>query len=55
LSDKEEVIKYNKEEEEQMKHILDEIWEHILQFIFNHKTTIPLFYFSDISENNSEN
>jgi hypothetical protein len=38
--------------EEQMKHILDEIWEHILEFIDNHKTTIPLFY-SDDSENNS--
>jgi dipeptidase len=33
LNDKEEVIKNNIKEEEQMKHILDEIWKHILEFI----------------------
>jgi hypothetical protein len=49
LNDKEEIIKNNMKEEEQMKHILDEIWEHILEFIANHKTTTPLFYPDDNS------
>jgi hypothetical protein len=42
LNDK-EVIKNNMKEEEQMKYILDEIWEHILEFIANHKTSEKLF------------
>jgi uncharacterized membrane-anchored protein len=39
------VIKNNIKEEEQMKHILDELWEHILEFIANHKTSEKLFNF----------
>jgi hypothetical protein len=43
-------------EEQQMKDILDKIWEHILEYIANHKTTEKLFNFDDtpynpISEN----
>jgi vancomycin resistance protein YoaR len=39
-----EVIKYNKEEGERQA-ILEEIWKHILKYIANYKTTIPLFNF----------
>jgi uncharacterized membrane-anchored protein len=39
-------------EEEQMKHILDEIWERILEYIGNHKTSEKLFNF-DGGEYNS--
>jgi hypothetical protein len=42
LRDKEEVIKYNKEEAERQT-ALQEIWNHILEFIANHKTTEKLF------------
>jgi hypothetical protein len=54
LNDKEEVIKYNKEETRQPA--LEEIWDHILEFIADYKTTENLFYPDDtntISENNS--
>jgi hypothetical protein len=32
-------------EEEHMKYISDELWEHILEFIANHKTSEKLFIF----------
>jgi uncharacterized membrane-anchored protein len=49
--DKEEVIKYNKEEAERQT-VLQEIWNHILEFIANHKTSEKLFNF-DGTEYNS--
>jgi DNA repair ATPase RecN len=61
LRDKEEVIKYNKEEVERQS-ALQEIWNHILEFIANHRTTEKLFNFDGMeynpnrfAENNSEN
>jgi hypothetical protein len=53
LCDKEEVIKYNKEETERQS-ALQEIWNHIFEFIANHKTTEKLFN-SDSIEYKSEN
>ena len=37
-------LKYNKEEGERQA-ILEEIWKHILEYIANYKTTVPLFNF----------
>jgi hypothetical protein len=57
-----EVIKYNKEEETRQI-ALKEIWNHILEYTINYKTTENFFYpddtnnifFTNISENNFEN
>jgi predicted oxidoreductase len=55
------IKKYNKEEAERQT-ALQEIWNHILEFIANHKIIEKLFNFDgteynpdNIAENNSEN